>query len=274
MKRVLITGCSSGIGEAAALRFAEAGHMVCATVRRQIDLERLQESAPSGRLNALIMDLTVDESVRTGVENILAGGPIDVLINNAGVPCLGAVEELALDHLKQAFDVNVYGVLRLSQAVLPAMRARREGQIINISSSLGVAALPMYGGYCMTKFALEAMSESLWYEVAPWGIIVNILQPGLVFTAFAGKKENQRLSWISADSPYAEQFDNPSPPGLPERISQPEIMADALLHMVENPSGQFRRVCGEDAEGWINARRTMDDAAFYQEAVLNGYGSV
>lgn len=274
MKRILVTGCSSGIGEAAALRFAEAGYDVHATVRRQADRERLRDAAPSGRVSALIMDLTDDDSVSAGVEKILAGGPIDVLINNAGVPCMGAAEELSLDHLKQAIDVNVYGVLRLSQAVLPAMRARREGQIINVSSSLGVAALPMYGGYCMTKFSLEAMSESLWYEVAPWGITVNILQPGLVFTAFAGKKGNQRQTWISADSPYADRVDNPSSPGLPERISQPEIMADALLHMVENPSENFRRVSGEDAEGWINARRTMDDAAFYQEAVLNGYGSV
>jgi NAD(P)-dependent dehydrogenase (short-subunit alcohol dehydrogenase family) len=273
MKRIFITGCSSGIGEAAAKRLATAGYRVFATVRRSEDAEALEKTVgPS--LRSLVMDITDDESVRAAVAKARAEGAIDVLINNAGVPCLGAMEELPLDDLRAAMEVNVFGVLRVYQAVAPAMRERRVGQVINISSSIGAAALPMYGGYCATKFAVEAMSEAMWYELAPFGVAVNVVRPGLVATPFAAKKASQRSARVQPDSPYADRVDTPSPPTLLGKISTPEQVAEVLEQIIENPGLRFRWVCGEDSNGWIEARRTMDDKTFYRVVTENGYGSV
>lgn len=274
MKRVFITGCSTGIGEATAKRLAGAGYQVFATVRRRQDAERLENIAgPS--LRCLVMDVTDDESVRTAVGKAIAeSGALDVLINNVGVPCLGAMEELPLDELRAAMEVNVFGVLRVYQAVAPAMRERRAGQIINVSSSIGAAALAMYGGYCATKFAVEAMSEAMWYELAPFDVAVNVIRPGLVSTPFGAKKAAQRLARIQPDSPYADRVDTPSPPGLMNKITTPEQVAEVLQQIIENPRLRFRWTCGKDSRGWIEARRAMDDETFYRVAIQNGYGSV
>jgi NAD(P)-dependent dehydrogenase (short-subunit alcohol dehydrogenase family) len=273
MKRILITGCSSGIGEASALRLAAAGHRVYATIRRAEDARRL-EGAGAG-LRGLAMDVTDDASVRGAVRAVEAdGGAPDVLVNNVGIPCLGSMEELQLADLREAMEANVYGALRVYQAVVPGMRRRGSGHIVNLSSSIGAAALPLYGGYCATKFALEAMSEAMWYELAPFGIAVNVLRPGIVSTPFGVKKREQAPARIPPDSPYAGRLDTPSAPDLMARISTAEQVADALVALIENPGAPFRRSCGEDSRGWLAARRTMDDETFYRTAILNGYGSV
>lgn len=274
MSSVFITGCSTGVGEAGALRLAAAGHRVFATVRREPDRARLGEAGKDGDLTALIMDVTDAASVTAAVDQAQAAGPIDVVVNNAGVPCMASMEELAEAELQAAFEVNVYGVLRVYQAAVPAMRARGRGQIINISSSIGAAALPMYGGYCATKFALEAMSEAMRYELAPHGVVVSVLRPGLIATPFGAKKAAQQETRVPAGSPYAGTVDKPSPPGLDALISTPVEVADTLLRIIDNPGAAFRWTCGEDARGWIEARRRMDDETFYRNAVLKGYGSV
>lgn len=274
MSSVFITGCSTGIGQATALRLAAAGHRVFATVRRESDRAGLGEAVRGGDLTALIMDVTDAASVSAAVGQALTAGPLDVVINNAGIPCLGSMEELAEADLRAAFEVNVYGVLRVYQAAAPSMRMRGRGQIINIGSSIGVAALPMYGGYCATKFAIEAMSEAMRYELAPHGVVVNVLQPGLIATAFGGKKAAQQETRVPAGSPYADTVDNPSPPELETLISTPDDVADTLLRIIETPDAAFRWIFGEDARRWIESRRSMDDETFYREAVLKGYGSV
>ena len=273
MTRVLITGCSSGLGRAAALRLAAAGYRVTAGLRSGADAERLAADA-EGALAPLIMDLASAESVASGIGSLLAeDGPPDVLINNAGVPCLGSMEELKLEDLAAAFEVNVFGVLRLYQALAPRMRERGQGQIINVSSSLGRAALPVYGGYCATKFALEAMSEAMRYELAPFGVTVNLLQPGLIDTPFADKKQDQRERRVPANSPYADRLDSPAHPDLASFISTAEQVSEVLLRMIEAPGKAFRWVCGRDSANWLAARESLEDSDFEAYVTEEGYGA-
>jgi NAD(P)-dependent dehydrogenase (short-subunit alcohol dehydrogenase family) len=221
------------------------------------------------------MDVTDDRSVRDGLGGLIErrGAP-DVLVNNVGVPCLGSMEELRIPDFRAALETNVIGALRVYQAVAPAMRRRGSGQIVNLSSSIGKAALPIYGGYCATKFALEAMSEAMRYELAPFGVAVNILEPGIIATAFRNKKQAQRNDRIPANSPYGNRLDNPAPPDLMQRISTPEEVAAALQQLIETPQGEFRRVCGRDAEAFLEARRKLDDGAFERHLTGKGYAAI
>jgi NAD(P)-dependent dehydrogenase (short-subunit alcohol dehydrogenase family) len=273
MKHILITGCSSGVGEAAVLRLAKAGYRVTGTVRRQSDADRLA-AAIGPDASWILMDVTDDRSVREGLGGLVErrGAP-DVLVNNVGVPCLGSMEELRISDFRAVMETNVIGALRIYQAVAPAMRRRGSGQIINLSSSIGAAALPIYGGYCATKFALEAMSEAMRYELAPFGVTVNVLQPGIIATPFRAKKQLQRDERVPVNSPYGNRMDKPSPPDLMERISRPDEVAVALQLMIETPKGDFRRVCGRDAQAFLEARRTLDDAGFERYLTTKGYGA-
>src|SRR5512133_3077893 len=185
MASVLITGTSSGIGMATALAFARAGHRVHATMRdlnRGAELRRIieQEQLP---VALSILDVDSDSSVQREIGRITReSGPIDVLVNNAGTAPTGSVEELSLDVFRAAMETNYFGVIRCVQAVLPAMRERRSGCIINISSVAGRVALSPMAPYNATKFALEALSESLAQEVKPFNIRVAVVQPGIIST--------------------------------------------------------------------------------------------
>ena len=274
MKHVLITGCSSGLGEAAVLRLTKAGYRVTGTVRRQSDADRLAAAAGPDA-SWILLDVTDDRSVRDGLGGLIErrGAP-DVLVNNVGLPCLGSMEELRIPDFRVAMETNVIGMLRIYQAIAPVMRRRGSGQIVNVSSSLGVAALPIYGGYCATKSALEAMSEAMRLELAPFGVIVNVLQPGIIATPFRAKKQAQRDERIPANSPYGNRMDKPSASDLLERISTPQDVAAALQELIETPKGNFRRVCGRDAEAFLDARRKLDDAGFEEYVTTRGYGAI
>ncbi|MDL1901189.1 SDR family NAD(P)-dependent oxidoreductase [Anaerolineae bacterium CFX9] len=171
-KVVLITGASSGIGRSIAAHLAGLGYCVYGT-SRQPDAHVIEG------VTLLPLEITNDDSVRDCVAAVLArAGRIDVLINNAGGDLVGALEETSLDDARWIFDVNFFGAVRMVQAVLPHMRARRSGQIINISSALGLAAWPFEGFYCASKYALEGYTESLCYEMNLFGIRVSSVQPG------------------------------------------------------------------------------------------------
>ncbi|MEM7700845.1 MAG: SDR family oxidoreductase [Pseudomonadota bacterium] len=183
-KSILITGCSSGFGRLAAESYARQGAKVFATMRRlpRKEAEELRVLALNEKLDLQVIeiDVTSDKSVDEGVSQAIAaaGGKIDVLINNAGISYGGPVEIQDMDATQHMFDTNVFGPHRMARAVLPSMRAARSGLIINVSSQLGKVIAPAYGQYSPTKFALEAMSESLAYELVPHGIDVTIIQPG------------------------------------------------------------------------------------------------
>jgi NAD(P)-dependent dehydrogenase (short-subunit alcohol dehydrogenase family) len=183
-KSVLITGCSSGFGRLAAESFARKGARVFATMRRmpRKEADELRMLALNEKLDLQVIeiDVTLDEQVEEGVAQAIAmaGGTIDVLINNAGISYGGPVEIQDMEATRHMFETNVFGPHRMARAVLPAMRRAKSGLIINVASQLGRVIAPSLGQYSPTKFALEAMSEQMAYELVPHGIEVTVIEPG------------------------------------------------------------------------------------------------
>ena len=200
-KAVLITGCSSGIGRATALRLARGGWPVYASARRP---ESLVELAGAG-CKTLPLDVTDEASTRAAVERVEQEcGAVGVLINNAGYSQSGAIETVSLEAARRQFETNVFGVVRLTQLVLPRMRAQRWGKIVNVGSMGGRLTFPGGGHYHATKHALEAISDALRFEVRGFGIDVILLEPGLITTEF-GEAATASMTGItsSQDDPYA-----------------------------------------------------------------------
>ena len=198
-RTVLITGCSSGIGEATAARLARTGWTVYATARKP---ETLAGLAAAG-CRTLALDVTSEDSMSAAVDTVLSeSGRIDALVNNAGYSQSGAVETLDLDDVRRQFETNVFGLMRMCQLVLPSMREHRAGRIVNISSMGGRLVFPGGGAYHATKYAVEALSDALRFEVAGFGIKVVLVEPGLITTNF----ENAAVASMegNADGPYAE----------------------------------------------------------------------
>jgi NAD(P)-dependent dehydrogenase (short-subunit alcohol dehydrogenase family) len=180
-KAVLITGCSSGIGHATALRLARSGCTVYATARRPETIADLQQAGA----RTLALDVTDEESMRAAVATVEdAEGAVGVLVNNAGYSQSGAVETVPLDAARRQFETNVFGLVRLTQLVLPKMRAQRWGKIVNLSSMGGRLTFPGGGWYHATKHAVEALSDALRFEVQGFGVDVIVIEPGLITTEF------------------------------------------------------------------------------------------
>jgi len=180
-RTIVITGASSGFGAAAVRAFADRGDRVWGTMRdtsgrnapNKVELE-----AYSSRIAIAEMDVTSDTSVAKGFAHILAEGPVDILINNAGIMYIGMTEAYSVAQAQEQMDTNYFGAVRAMQAVLPSMRAQGAGLIINTSSIAGRVSVPFFGTYCATKHALEAYSQSLRYEVAPFGVDIALVEPG------------------------------------------------------------------------------------------------
>jgi NAD(P)-dependent dehydrogenase (short-subunit alcohol dehydrogenase family) len=201
-KAVLITGCSSGIGRATALRLVRAGWPVYATARRQETIAELSEAGA----NALALDVTDEQSMRAAVAEVEhAEGAVGVLINNAGYSQSGAIETVPLDAVRRQFETNVFGLVRLTQLVLPKMRAQRWGKIVNIGSMGGRLSFPGGGYYHATKHALEAISDALRFELRGFGIDVVLLEPGLITTDF-GEAATASMAEVQASEgdPYGK----------------------------------------------------------------------
>jgi NADP-dependent 3-hydroxy acid dehydrogenase YdfG len=195
---VLITGCSTGIGRDLAQRLAQGSYCVVATAR---NVETLKELPADLKLS---LDVTQPDSVNEAVtQTIERFGQVDVLVNNAGYALRGALEEIPIEQVQQMFDVNVFGVLRLIRAVAPHMRRQKTGRIINISSIAGKLSTPANGTYSATKFALEALSDALRLELAPFGIQVILVEPGAIKTHFDDTAQNHAREILSDHtSPY------------------------------------------------------------------------
>lgn len=176
-KVIVVTGVSSGIGRAAAEKFAERGHQVFGTVRS------IAKASPIHGVELIEMDIRDDASVQRGIHSVIGrAGRIDVLVNNAGTTIVGAVEETSTAEAQSLFDTNVFGILRMAQAVLPCMRAQRSGRIVNISSVLGFLPAPYMGLYSASKHAVEGLSETLDHEVRQFGIRVSLVEPSFTKT--------------------------------------------------------------------------------------------
>jgi NAD(P)-dependent dehydrogenase (short-subunit alcohol dehydrogenase family) len=200
-KAVLITGCSSGIGQATALRLAGSGWKVYASARRPQTISQLRDAG----CETLALDVTDEQSMRAAVDSIeQAEGAIGVLINNAGYSQSGAIETVPMQVVRRQFETNVFGLVRLTQLVLPKMRAQRWGKIVNVGSMGGRLSFPGGGHYHATKHALEAISDALRFELRGFGIDVILLEPGLITTEF-GEAATASIAdtSIAGDDPYA-----------------------------------------------------------------------
>lgn len=200
-KAALITGCSTGIGRATAERLAGAGWMVYATARR---IESIADLAEKG-CRTMQLDVDNDESMQAAVQTVTeAEGAVGVLINNAGFSQSGAVETVAMDAVRKQFETNVFGPCRLQQLVLPKMREQGWGKIVNLSSMGGKLVFPGGGYYHATKYAIEAISDALRFEVRGFGIDVILFEPGLIKTDFASTVVRQMNGVPQDDGPYAK----------------------------------------------------------------------
>ncbi len=224
---VLVTGASSGIGKACAERLAGLGHKVYGTSRKA--------AGKAGPVDMISMDVTQDASVADGVARILkAEGRIDALVNNAGYGIAGAAEETSLQEAQQQFDTNFFGMFRVTKAVLPGMRERRSGLIVNMGSIAGLISIPFQSFYCATKFAIEGFTEALRMEVRPFGIRVALLEPGDHRTGFTGNRVRTKES--QGASPYREKFD--AALGVMERDEQKGPGPEAIARQVERLLGK------------------------------------
>lgn len=197
-KTVLITGCSTGIGHATAMRLAKSGHTVYATARRVDSLADLREAGA----HTLALDVNDEDSMRTAVDHVVKEqGAVGVLVNNAGYSQSGAMESLSIDDLRRQFETNVFGLVRMCQLVLPDMRRQHWGRIINISSMGANFTFPGGGAYHASKYAVEAISDALRFEVKGFGVDVVIIQPGLIRTEFAA---TAKTALVTDDGPYAD----------------------------------------------------------------------
>jgi NAD(P)-dependent dehydrogenase (short-subunit alcohol dehydrogenase family) len=253
----MITGSSSGFGLALARAALAAGDHVVATARHPDTLDGLIREAPD-RAIAVRLDVTDPQQIADAVSEAFArAGRIDVLVNNAGYGSVGAVEEIDIHELEALHETMFLGPVRLTQAVLPAMRERGTGTIVQISSMGGQLAPPGFGAYCSAKFALEAISESLAAEVAPLGIRVLIVEPGAFRTEFGGGRMHRSGSLIDDYTPTvgptraAVDGMDGTQPGDPDRA------AAAILELVNAPSAPLRLALGNDAVDNIRAKHAQ-----------------
>ncbi len=258
MASVLITGTSSGIGMFTALAFARAGYSVHATMRNPGRGSELRRTIEKERLPVTVsaLDVDSDSSVREAVDRILReSGPIDVLVNNAGIAPTGSVEETPLTIFRSAMETNYFGVIRCIQAVLPAMRERRSGCIINISSIAGQVAAAPLTPYLATKFALEGFSEALAQEVKPFNIRVALVQPGIIDTPAARDIAEVQSRSVYPQQPrvsalFAGSLQTPRPPSL---------VAEKVLDIAQSGTWQLRHPVGPDSAPFIEYRKGMSD---------------
>jgi NAD(P)-dependent dehydrogenase (short-subunit alcohol dehydrogenase family) len=265
-KVALVTGASSGIGEHTCRELARRGFTVYAAARR---LERMRQLEQHG-VRVLGMDLTDDASMVGGVERILSEqGRLDVLVNNAGYASYGSVEDVPLDDARQQFEVNLFGMGRLTQLAAPAMRAQGSGRIINVSSIGGVFYEPLAGWYHAAKFAVEGLSDCLRVELKPYGIDVVIIEPGPILTEWSSIAVNSLLQ-SSEGTAYEQQAESVArtvSAAYSERTgTPPEVVGRRIARIAAARRTRSRYPVGRGARTIMSARRLLPDRVF--DAVL------
>jgi len=247
MQRILVTGASAGLGRAFAEAALAAGHDVIGTVRKSADAEAF-EALHSTRANAVVLDVTrFDEAAPTVATLEREFGPIDVLVNNAGYGHEGTMEESPLEELRRQFDVNVFGAVAMMKAVLPLMRGRRRGRIVNITSMAGLVGLAGVSYYAGSKFALEGISESLDKEVSGLGIRVTAVALGSFRTDWAGRSMVRTGRSIADYDAVFDPIRQRRQQASGRQLGDPARAAQALLALVESGSPPRHLVLGNDA---------------------------
>ena len=243
----VVTGSSTGIGQATAVRLAGLGHTVFGTVRSEASGADLLAAAGDLDVRLLVMDVDDDRSVA----DALGGLDVDVLVNNAGITAGHCVEETPMADYQRVMNTNAFGIVRCVQAVLPGMRERGSGRIVNVTSAAGRIANPTQGAYCMSKYAAEALTLCLANEVAPFGIKVSAVEPGVIVTPIF---ETAMTDLASPDSPYAAANQRIGEWFLQSLLTgaglPPEAVADVIAECVTADDPQIRYLVGPDAESF------------------------
>lgn len=246
LKTVVITGASSGFGEAAVKAFADKGYRVWGTMRDSEGRNAGKKAAleaHSKNVSVIDMDVANDESVANGFARILGQGPIDVLINNAGIMYVGITEAFSIAQAKEQMETNYFGAIRTMQAVLPGMRAAKSGLIINTSSLVGQISPPFFATYSATKHALEGYSQGLRYELSPFGVDVTIVEPGPFGTGLLASGQAPAHGDVTAS--YGELAGVPAAMGAhfaaflqSDQAPKPQLVVDAYVALVDMPAGK------------------------------------
>jgi NAD(P)-dependent dehydrogenase (short-subunit alcohol dehydrogenase family) len=263
----VVTGSSSGIGYETALILARNGFKTYATMRNIEKGVSLNSIAEKENLFIKIvqLDVTDQSSVKNAVETIHdESGKIDVLINNAGYGLVGALEDVSMEEIKSQFETNFYGLIRVTQAVLPIMRNQGSGKIVNISSGAGRFGFPTGSIYVSTKFAVEGLSESLAYEVEPFGIKIILVEPGVIKTNFFNASNTTKKS-LNPNSPYFKMYQNMGS-GFSKMIengSTPDVVAKTVLEAISNDVPKLRYLAGNDVKQLLEGKTNMSDEDFF-----------
>jgi NAD(P)-dependent dehydrogenase (short-subunit alcohol dehydrogenase family) len=267
-KVAVVTGTSSGIGLETSLALARSGFRTYATMRNLNKSENIKSVATKENLPIHInqLDVTDDISIKNAVQAIFSEvGRIDVLVNNAGYALNGAFEDLTIDEIKAQFETNLFGVIRTTQAILPIMRKQQFGIIVNMSSGAGRLGYPGGSAYISTKFAVEGLSESMAYELEPFGIKVVLVEPGVIRTNFANATVVAKKSQ-DPNSPYSQLMQKiaSSFEHMMENGSSPDLVAKVVLKAVTSENPSLRYLAGKDIETWMEGKRNMSDEEFYK----------
>jgi len=274
MASVLVTGCSSGFGKLTALVFARHGHTVFATMRDEGKAGPMAEVAAEEGIDVRVLELDVTDAASVGGAISQAhaelGEALDVVVNNAGIELRGPLEECSDDEIFAQFDTNVFGVLRVVRAVVPAMRERGSGVIVNVSSIAGLVARPFGGAYSASKHALEAISETLHHELRPFGIRIAVVEPGQFETELLANATV--AARFDQSSPYwesSERFDKAVRKLVPDgRPAPAEVVAETIVAVALDPNAGLRHLVGADAELVMSVRTSGDFEHF--DATLRG----
>ncbi|HEX5904500.1 MAG TPA: SDR family oxidoreductase [Candidatus Nitrosocosmicus sp.] len=267
-KVAVVTGSSTGIGYETSLILARNGFLTYATMRNLNKGENIKSVATKENLPIRIrqLDVTDDVSVINAIQSISSEtGQIDILVNNAGYGLNGAFEDLAMDEIKAQYETNVFGLIRTTQTVLPIMRRQKSGTIVNISSGAGRFGFPTGSAYVSTKFAVEGLSESMSYELEPFGIKVVIVEPGVIRTNFGDGLIVAKKSQ-DPNSPYSQMMQR-SAAGfekMMENASSPDVVAKVVLNAVRDKDPSLRYLAGSDVETWLGGKRKVADEEFYK----------
>jgi NAD(P)-dependent dehydrogenase (short-subunit alcohol dehydrogenase family) len=262
----VVTGSSSGIGYETVLALARNGFTTFATIRNlgkagQIESVASKEKLP---IHVVQLDVTDDASVQNAIQEVMKkAGRIDVVVNNAAYGLTGAFEDLSIEEIKTQYETNFYGVIRVTQAILPIMRKQGSGRIVNISSGAGRFGYPGGSAYVSTKFALEGLSESMAYELEPFGIKVVLVEPGVIRTNFGSSMILAKRAQ-NPSSPYSHMMQRigASFEQLQKNASDPDLVANIVLQAATSQNPELRYLAGKDVEAWVESKRKLSDAEF------------
>jgi NAD(P)-dependent dehydrogenase (short-subunit alcohol dehydrogenase family) len=279
-KVALVTGSSGGIGFETALLLSKSGFYTYASMRNLEKSRTITEIANRENLSLQVVQLDVDDdtSVKVAISKIVEEkGRVDVLVNNAAYGLFSPIEDVTLNEVKEQFETNFFGVVRLTKEVLPIMRKQKQGTIVNVSSGVGRVGMPLSSPYAATKFALEGFSESIRYELNGFGINVVIIEPGVIKTNFAENSRTAHVSGSKSESPYADLFGRTMKGFgvLMHNCSPPKLVADAILDAITSEEPEIRYLVGDDARSIMEVRKSTADKEFENwmyESVLQEKG--